>query len=185
VTKLIPLTPDKLLPRERIAKIVDPGSTFLELSALAGHELYPEIGADGSIASGGEGKKIRGIFFFQKNLALVIIPFPFAKQINLISISRTNLIPTNLNSILFQASSPVSSPASSPESIQSLRHHHRHHYPPGIITGIGVVNGREVLFVANDATVKGGTYFPITAKKHLRAQQIARENKLPCVYLVR
>jgi len=54
----------------------------------------------------------------------------------------------------------------------------------GIVTGVGVVGGREVLFVANDALVKGGTYFPITAKKHLRAQQIAEENGLPCVYLV-
>ncbi|MFH1572565.1 MAG: carboxyl transferase domain-containing protein [Acidobacteriota bacterium] len=54
----------------------------------------------------------------------------------------------------------------------------------GIITGIGVVRGREVLVVANDATVKGGTYFPVTVKKHVRAQQIAQENRLPCVYLV-
>jgi 3-methylcrotonyl-CoA carboxylase beta subunit/propionyl-CoA carboxylase len=54
----------------------------------------------------------------------------------------------------------------------------------GIVTGIGRVSGREVLLVANDATVKGGTYFPITVKKHLRAQQIALENRLPCVYLV-
>jgi 3-methylcrotonyl-CoA carboxylase beta subunit len=54
----------------------------------------------------------------------------------------------------------------------------------GVVTGIGVVHGREVAIVANDATVKGGTYFPITVKKHLRAQEIARENKLPCVYLV-
>ncbi|CAK9012771.1 unnamed protein product [Durusdinium trenchii] len=54
----------------------------------------------------------------------------------------------------------------------------------GIVTGIGLVHGREVLFVANDATVKGGTYYPMTVKKHLRAQQIAMENKLPCVYLV-
>jgi 3-methylcrotonyl-CoA carboxylase beta subunit len=54
----------------------------------------------------------------------------------------------------------------------------------GIVTGIGVVHGREVMVVANDATVKGGTYFPMTVKKHLRAQEIARENRLPCVYLV-
>lgn len=58
--------------------------------------------------------------------------------------------------------------------------------PPcsGIITGVGVVHGREVLIVANDATVKGGTYFPSTIKKHVRAQEIAMENRLPCVYLV-
>ena len=54
----------------------------------------------------------------------------------------------------------------------------------GIVTGIGKVSGVECMFVANDATVKGGTYFPLTAKKHLRAQAIARENELPCIYLV-
>src|SRR6187455_1680550 len=54
----------------------------------------------------------------------------------------------------------------------------------GLITGIGRVSGREVLIVANDATVKGGTYYPITVKKHVRAQQVALENRLPCVYLV-
>src|SRR5688572_22463849 len=54
----------------------------------------------------------------------------------------------------------------------------------GVITGIGRVAGREVLIVANDATVKGGTYFPITVKKHVRAQEVALHNRLPCVYLV-
>src|SRR5829696_6415351 len=54
----------------------------------------------------------------------------------------------------------------------------------GVITGIGRVSGREVLIVANDATVKGGTYYPLTVKKHIRAQQVALENRLPCVYLV-
>src|SRR5262245_20558623 len=54
----------------------------------------------------------------------------------------------------------------------------------GIVTGIGRVSGREVAIVANDATVKGGTYFPITVKKHLRLQEVAAENRLPCVYLV-
>jgi 3-methylcrotonyl-CoA carboxylase beta subunit len=54
----------------------------------------------------------------------------------------------------------------------------------GIITGVGVVSGQECLIVANDATVKGGTYFPMTVKKHLRAQEIAMENGLPCIYLV-
>ena len=58
--------------------------------------------------------------------------------------------------------------------------------PPaaGIVTGIGTIHGREVMIVANDATVKGGSYYPITVKKHLRAQEIARENHLPCIYLV-
>src|SRR5665213_1371909 len=54
----------------------------------------------------------------------------------------------------------------------------------GIVTGIGRISGQECMVVANDATVKGGTYFPMTVKKHLRAQQIALENHLPCVYLV-
>src|SRR6266498_2174348 len=54
----------------------------------------------------------------------------------------------------------------------------------GIITGIGRVSGRECVIVCNDATVKGGTYYPLTVKKHLRAQDIARENNLPCIYLV-
>jgi acetyl-CoA carboxylase carboxyltransferase component/acetyl/propionyl-CoA carboxylase alpha subunit len=91
----------KALPRERIQAIVDPGTSFLELSPLAAFDLY-----DGAA------------------------------------------------------------------------------YSAGIVTGIGLVHGREVLFVANDATVKGGTYYPMTVKKHLRAQQVARENNLPCVYLV-
>jgi acetyl-CoA carboxylase carboxyltransferase component len=54
----------------------------------------------------------------------------------------------------------------------------------GIVTGIGVVEGRECVLVANDATVKGGTYFPLTVKKHLRAQEVAEQNHLPCIYLV-
>src|SRR4029079_8119790 len=54
----------------------------------------------------------------------------------------------------------------------------------GIVTGIGVVQGTECVIVANDATVKGGTYYPLTVKKHLRAQEIAEQNRLPCIYLV-
>jgi acetyl-CoA carboxylase carboxyltransferase component len=54
----------------------------------------------------------------------------------------------------------------------------------GIVTGVGVVEGRECVIVANDATVKGGSYFPLTVKKHLRAQEVAEQNRLPCVYLV-
>src|SRR5208283_2255757 len=54
----------------------------------------------------------------------------------------------------------------------------------GIITGIGRVSGRECMIVANDATVKGGTYYPVTVKKHLRAQEVAGQNRLPCIYLV-
>ena len=91
----------KLLPRERIDKLLDPGAPFLELSPLAAHGLY-----------GG----------------------------------------------------------AAPSA--------------GVVTGVGLVEGREVMIVANDATVKGGTYFPMTVKKHVRAQEIALENNLPCVYLV-
>src|SRR3954447_12346992 len=54
----------------------------------------------------------------------------------------------------------------------------------GIVTGVGVVEGRECVIVANDATVKGGSYFPLTVKKHLRAQEVAEQNQLPCLYLV-
>jgi acetyl-CoA carboxylase carboxyltransferase component len=54
----------------------------------------------------------------------------------------------------------------------------------GIVTGIGIVEGRQCVLVANDATVKGGSYFPLTVKKHLRAQEVARQNRLPCIYLV-
>lgn len=91
----------KLLPRERIEKILDPGSPFVELSTLAADGVYPE--------------EVPGA---------------------------------------------------------------------GVVTGIGLVHGVECMFVANDATVKGGTYFPLTVKKHLRAQEVALENKLPCIYLV-
>ena len=91
----------KLLPRARVERLLDPGSPFLEIGALAAYGLY-----DGE------------------------------------------------------------APAA------------------GLITGIGRVSGREVMIVANDATVKGGVYFPMTVKKHLRAQEIALQNHLPCVYLV-
>jgi 3-methylcrotonyl-CoA carboxylase beta subunit len=91
----------KLLPRERVRALLDPGSPFLELSQLAAYGMY-----DDNIAAA------------------------------------------------------------------------------GIITGVGRVSGRECVIVCNDATVKGGTYYPITVKKHLRAQEIARENRLPCIYLV-
>jgi 3-methylcrotonyl-CoA carboxylase beta subunit len=91
----------KLLPRERVQTLLDPGSPFLELSPLAAHGMY---GGDAPAA--------------------------------------------------------------------------------GLITGVGRIHGREALVIANDATVKGGTYFPITVKKHLRAQEAALEHALPCIYLV-
>src|SRR5215467_1612633 len=53
-----------------------------------------------------------------------------------------------------------------------------------IVTGIGLIEGRECMVVANDATIKGGTYYPMTVKKHLRAQDIAQQNRLPCIYMV-
>src|SRR2546421_1646785 len=91
----------KLLPRERVLRLIDPGTPFLELSPLAANGMYEDA--------------IHGA---------------------------------------------------------------------GIITGIGRVEGRECVIVCNDATIKGGTYYPMTVKKHLRAQEIARENRLPCIYLV-
>ena len=91
----------KLFVRDRIATLIDEGTPFLELSALAGYELY-----DDAVPAG------------------------------------------------------------------------------GVVTGIGLVRGRQCMIVANDATVKGGTYYPITVKKHVRAQEIALENRLPCIYLV-
>src|SRR5580765_8022256 len=54
----------------------------------------------------------------------------------------------------------------------------------GLVTGIGRISGRDCVIIANDATVKGGTYYPMTVKKHLRAQDVARDNHLPCIYLV-
>jgi len=91
----------KLLPRERVAQLLDPGSPFLEIGQLAAHNVYDE-------------------------------PIPGA----------------------------------------------------GLIAGIGRVSGRQVMIACNDATVKGGTYYPLSVKKHLRAQEIAAENRLPCIYLV-
>jgi 3-methylcrotonyl-CoA carboxylase beta subunit len=91
----------KLLPRERVMNLIDPGSPFLELSPLAANMMYDDA--------------IHGA---------------------------------------------------------------------GLITGIGRIEGRECVVVCNDSTIKGGTYFPMTVKKHLRAQEIARENRLPCIYLV-
>ena len=70
--------------------------------------------------------------------------------------------------------------------LSPLAAHGMYDSPPsaGIVTGIGMVHGRETVIVSNDATVKGGTYYPMTVKKHLRAQEIGQENRLPCVYLV-
>src|SRR6478736_6361331 len=72
------------------------------------------------------------------------------------------------------AATGMYSPQDGPDAVPSA----------GIVTGVGRVAGRECVVVANDATVKGGTYYPMTVKKHLRAQEVARANRLPCVYLV-
>jgi len=69
-------------------------------------------------------------------------------------------------------------------ALAALGHYDNQAPGAGLVTGIGRVSGREVMIIANDATVKGGTYFPLTVKKHLRAQEVAKENLLPCLYLV-
>ncbi|HKZ68439.1 MAG TPA: carboxyl transferase domain-containing protein, partial [Anaerolineales bacterium] len=111
----------KLFVRERIDKLLDPGSPFLELSPLAAWDMYD--GDATSAPSGGASTRAG------------------------------------------DKESPAAPGA-------------------GIVTGIGRVSGRECLIVANDATVKGGSYLPLTVKKHLRAQEVAEENYLPCIYLV-
>ncbi len=110
----------KLLPRERVQMLLDPGTPFLEFSPMAAHRMYAE-GGDKTAGSNGASAGIE-----QRDTA----------------------------------------PAA------------------GLITGIGRIAGQECVIVCNDATVKGGTYYPVTVKKHLRAQEIAAQNHLPCVYLV-
>jgi 3-methylcrotonyl-CoA carboxylase beta subunit len=119
----------KLPARERVAQLLDPGSPFLELSPLAGLDLYPPPAAAAAAAGASAGA----------------------------------------------ASSAAPAAGISAEATVAAG---------GIVAGIGRVSGIECMIVANDATVKGGTYYPITVKKHLRAQEVARENRLPCVYLV-
>jgi acetyl-CoA carboxylase carboxyltransferase component len=94
--------------------------------------------------------------------------------------ARGKLLPRERLDLLFDKNTPFL------EFSHLAGHKMYEEEPPGagIITGVGVVHGREVLIVANDATVKGGTYFPMTIKKHVRAQEIAMENRLPCIYLV-
>src|SRR5918994_1860198 len=75
-------------------------------------------------------------------------------------------------------------PAKARERHAALGMYDDHIHAAGIITGVGRVVGRECVIVANDSTIKGGTYYPMTVKKHLRAQEIARDNRLPCIYLV-
>ncbi len=95
--------------------------------------------------------------------------------------SRGKLLPRDRVALLLDPGSPVPrTVASSP----ALDMYGNDAPSAGMITGIGRVSGSECVIVCNDATVKGGTYFPMTVKKHLRAQEIARENRLPCIYLV-
>jgi acetyl-CoA carboxylase carboxyltransferase component len=95
-------------------------------------------------------------------------------------ISRGKILPRNRVSKLLDANTPFLE-----ISTLAANNMYEEQAPSaGIITGIGIVKGKEVMIVANDATVKGGTYFPMTIKKHIRAQEIAIENHLPCVYLV-
>ncbi|MBL0888938.1 carboxyl transferase domain-containing protein, partial [Myceligenerans indicum] len=127
----------KLLPRERVRRLLDEGSPFLELSALAAYGMYSG-GASGNAGA---------------------TPSPAA------------------------GATPTSTPGDGPAATHGLSDDYA--VPgAGVIAGIGIVAGRHVMVVCNDATVKGGTYYPATVKKHLRAQEIARENRLPCVYLV-
>ncbi|SCW90412.1 3-methylcrotonyl-CoA carboxylase beta subunit [Sphingobium faniae] len=95
-------------------------------------------------------------------------------------VSRGKLLPRDRVERLLDPGSPFL------EIGQLAANHLYHDEVPGagLITGIGRVSGRQVMIVCNDATVKGGTYYPLTVKKHLRAQEIALENRLPCVYLV-
>jgi len=95
-------------------------------------------------------------------------------------LGRGKLLPRDRVSLLLDPSSPFL------ELSQLAAHSMYDDQAPsaGVVTGIGRIRGRECVVVANDATVKGGTYFPMTVKKHLRAQEIARENRLPCLYLV-
>ena len=95
-------------------------------------------------------------------------------------LARGKLLPRDRVTTLIDAGSPFLelSPLAANDMYDDAIH------GAGIITGVGRVEGRECVIVANDSTIKGGTYFPMTVKKHLRAQEIARDNRLPCIYLV-
>ncbi|MBL8590921.1 MAG: methylcrotonoyl-CoA carboxylase [Methylobacteriaceae bacterium] len=95
-------------------------------------------------------------------------------------LSRGKLLPRDRVLRLIDPGSPLLEIA--PLAAYGMYHDHIH--GAGMIAGIGRVEGREVMIVCNDSTIKGGTYYPMTVKKHLRAQEIARENRLPCIYLV-
>ncbi|MGB7099546.1 MAG: carboxyl transferase domain-containing protein, partial [Xanthobacteraceae bacterium] len=95
-------------------------------------------------------------------------------------LSRGKLLPRDRVMTLIDAGSPFLelSPLAANGMYEDAIH------AAGIITGVGSIAGRECVIVCNDSTIKGGTYYPMTVKKHLRAQEVARENRLPCIYLV-
>ncbi len=95
-------------------------------------------------------------------------------------LSRGKLLPRERVMTLIDAASPFLE--LSPLAANGMYEDSIH--AAGIITGIGRIAGRECVVVCNDSTIKGGTYYPMTVKKHLRAQEVARENALPCIYLV-
>src|SRR5260370_6592606 len=95
-------------------------------------------------------------------------------------VARGKLLPRERLRLLLDPGSPFLEPS----QLAGLGVYEDEARGAGIITGVGRVSGRECVAVVNDATVKGGTYYPITVKKHLRAQEIALQNRLPCLYLV-
>ena len=105
------------------------------------------------------------------------------KETNAKHVARGKLLPRDRVKALLDAGSPFLE--FSPLAAWGMYGKDGHDAPAaGVITGIGRIEGTECVVVANDATVKGGTYYPMTVKKHLRAQEIALQNNLPCVYLV-
>ena len=139
----------------------------------------------------GTGVNLRAEGYQKNREAMLGLVEDLRNQVNLISQgggeracerhrSRGKLLPRERIRVLLDAGSPFL------ELSQFAAHGMYNGEVPaaGIITGIGRVSGQECLIIANDATVKGGSYYPMTVKKHLRAQDIARENRLPCIYLV-
>ena len=141
----------------RIASRIDPGSADFGDNAAHTQTLVAELRARLAAAAAGGGEEARA-----KHLA------------------RSKLLPRDRIEALLDPGSPFLEIA--PLAAGGM---YGDDAPAaGLVAGIGRIHGRELLVVANDATVKGGTYYPITVKKHLRAQEIALENRLPCVYLV-
>jgi len=140
-----------------IASKLDPRSAAYQASAAAMTQLVADLRAKVAIVAQGGGEAAR-----EKHLA------------------RGKLLPRERVRTLLD----VGSPFLELSQLAAWGMYDNQVPAAGIITGIGRVSGRECVIVANDATVKGGTYYPITVKKHLRAQEIAQQNHLPCIYLV-